>query len=191
VRHGQTDWNVEQRLQGGQDIPINATGRHQSIHCAEVLRELFRRGGRSAAELDYVSSPLRRARETMELIRAALDLPPDRYAIDTRLVEVSFGEWEGLTLKEVQCKDAAALAERERDKWAFKPPGGESYAEMSVRVGAWYRNVTHDTVVSAHGGVARALIAHLGIMPPQDAPLANIENGNVYVFDGATMTRFS
>jgi probable phosphoglycerate mutase len=191
VRHGQTDWNVVQRLQGRRDVPINATGRSQGTHCGHVLRDLFERDARTAAELGYVSSPLRRARETMELMRATLALPPDSYSIEERLIEISFGEWEGLTLAEVQSRDAAALAERERDKWSFTPPGGESYAAMAKRVGAWEASVTRDTVISAHGGVARALIAHLGIMAPEEAPLADIENGVVYVFAGATMTRYT
>jgi probable phosphoglycerate mutase len=191
VRHGQTDWNVEQRLQGRRDIPINATGRRQSTQCAGILRDLIARRGATADDLGYVASPLRRARETMELMRAALELPPDHYAVDDRLVEISFGDWEGLTLAEVQRRDSAALAAREADKWAFTPPGGESYAAMTGRVAAWHASVTRDTVVSAHGGVARALIAHLGILAPEEAPLANVENCVVYVFDGASMTRYA
>jgi probable phosphoglycerate mutase len=191
VRHGETDWNVEQRLQGQRDIPINAVGRGQSRRAGGVLRDLFARDGRAAAELDYDTSPLRRARETMELMRTELGLDRHGYTVDDRMIEISFGRWEGMTLPEIARNEAAALAARERDKWAFTPPGGESYADVTARVGAWYANLARDTVVSAHGGTARALIAHLGIMPAQDAPLTDIANGVVYIFSGASMARYA
>ena len=116
-----------------------------------------------AAQYDYVSSPLGRARETMELMRAAMGLDPDAYRTDARLMEMSFGRWEGFTFAELQAREAAALAEREHDKWGFVLPGGESYAQLQVRVRAWYESIERDSVVSAHGGVCRALIAHLNL----------------------------
>ena len=157
IRHGETDWNAEQRLQGHRDTPLNARGRRQASHCGGILRDLLERDGRAAADCAYVSSPLCRARQTMELVRAALDLDPDGYGVDDRLIEISFGDWEGLTLPEIAARDAEALAARERDKWGFTPPGGECYRDVTARVGAWYATVTRDTVVTAHGGVARAL----------------------------------
>ena len=57
MRHGETDWNVEGRLQGQQEVALNARGRAQGAHCGEILRELFAREGRDPAALDYVSSP--------------------------------------------------------------------------------------------------------------------------------------
>ena len=53
-------------------------------------------------------------------------------------MEMSFGRWEGFTFAELQAREAAALAARERDKWGFVLPGGESYAQLEVRVRAWY-----------------------------------------------------
>src|ERR1700712_5881838 len=160
MRHGETDWNRERRLQGQHDIPLNALGRGQASRCGEVLRDLLERNGRPAADYHYVSSPLGRARETMELMRAGMGLDPAAYRTDARLMEMSFGRWEGFTFAELQAREGAALAEREHDKWGFVLPGGESYAQLQVRVRAWYEGVERDTVVSAHGGVCRALIAH-------------------------------
>ena len=138
-----------------------------------------------------MSSPLTRARETMELMRATLDLDPRGYDLDDRLMEISFGAWEGLTLSEIAARAPDASARRERDKWGFTPPGGESYCALSRRVGAWYASVARDTVVAAHGGVARALIAHFHILPHEDAAHADIAHGVVYVFAGGTMVRYA
>ena len=191
VRHGLTDWNVEQRLQGRRDVPLNRDGRAQALRCGEILRELLVRDGRAPEDLDYVSSPLIRARETMELMRAALGLEPDRYRVDARLAEIAFGEWEGLTYEEVLASDPDVVGRRESDKWGFLPPGGESYAQLTLRLRAWYETVAADTVVAAHGGTARALIAHLAIAAPEDATHYSIDQGVVYVFAGNQLSRYA
>jgi probable phosphoglycerate mutase len=190
ARHGETDWNRERRLQGQHDIPLNALGRTQAARCGEVLRELLERTGRALDDYDYVSSPLGRARETLELMRTAVGLDAARYRTDARLMEMSFGRWEGFTFAELQARESAALAERERDKWGFILPGGESYAQLQVRIRAWYESVDRDTVVSAHGGVCRALIAHLGLARPDVASTGDIGQGCLYVFDGNSMSRY-
>jgi broad specificity phosphatase PhoE len=189
ARHGETDWNRERRLQGQHDIPLNALGRVQASRSGELLRGLLERDGRPTAQYDYVSSPLGRARETMELMRAAMGLDPEAYRTDARLMEMSFGRWEGFTFAELRAREAAALAERERDKWGFVLPGGESYAQLQVRVRAWYETMERDSVVSAHGGVCRALIAHLNLAEPEAASIGDIGQGCVYVFDGSSMSR--
>ena len=191
IRHGETDWNVEQRLQGHRDTPLNARGRAQASACGDILRELLVRDARAAVDCAYVSSPLIRARQTMRLVRTAVDLEPDAYDVDNRLIEISFGDWEGLTPAEIAARGADALAARDRDKWGFTPPGGESYRDVTARVAAWYATATRDTVVTAHGGVARALLAHLNILPHEEAVHADIVHGVVYVFRGGTMTKYA
>lgn len=191
VRHGETDFNIAHRLQGRSETTINAGGREQAKHCAGVLRDLFARDQREAADCAYVSSPLRRARETMEILRAALGLDPAAYAVDERLQEISYGDWEGLTLPEISARDPKLLAAREQDKWGFRPPGGESYRDVAVRVAAWYATVTRDTVIAAHGGIARALIANFGILAEEEATYAEVLHGAVYVFAHGTMARYA
>jgi len=191
IRHGETDWNVAGRLQGRRDIPLNANGRAQAMHCGEVLRDLLSRTARSAADLDYVSSPLGRARETMELARLPLGLPSDGYRVDERLAEISFGDWEGFTIAQLRMRDSQRIAAREHDKWHFVPPSGESYKAVSVRMRDWFENLTRDTVAVAHGGTARGLIACLGIAKPAAAPLIDIEQGVIYVFEGDQLTRYA
>jgi len=181
VRHGETDWNLAGRLQGRCDTSLNARGKEQAVRCGEILRDRFARDGQSPAAFDYVASPLLRARETMEGMREPLGLSPTAYGIDPRLAEMSFGDWEGLTLAEVAMRDPERLAARERDKWAFVPPNGESYQQLSVRAGEWYEALRRDSVVAAHGGTMRALLVHLGIEPPESAPRLSVDQGVVYL----------
>ena len=190
VRHGLTDWNVEQRLQGRRDVPLNAEGRAQAALCGEILRHLLARDGRAADSLGYVSSPLMRASQTMEIMRATLGLSAAGFAVDGRLAEIAFGEWEGLTYADVLVRDKDVVARRESEKWNFRPPGGESYAQVTVRIREWYRTVDRDMVVAAHGGTARALIAHLAIVPRDDATHYSIDQGVVYVFAGKELARY-
>jgi probable phosphoglycerate mutase len=161
------------------------------MRCGALLEDLFERDRRRAQDFAYVSSPLVRATETMELVRAALGLPRAGYAIEPRLAEIAFGEWEGLSYDEVLRRDPDVVARREANKWSFRPPGGENYAEVAERVGAWHRALARDTVVAAHGGTARALIAHLGIAPPEDATHYPIDQGVVYVFNGTALARYA
>jgi probable phosphoglycerate mutase len=191
VRHGETDWNVTGRLQGRHDVALNARGRAQATHCGDILRDLFARDGRNVSELDFVSSPLGRARTTMELARAPLGLPANGYRIEPQLAEIAFGEWEGFTIAQLHSRDPQRIAAREQDKWHFVPPGGESYESVSARMRDWYEALPRDTVAVAHGGTARGLLAYLGIAKPAAAPLVDIAQGVVYVFEGSRMTRYA
>ena len=191
VRHGETDYNVERRLQGQQETPLNARGREQAKSCGRVLGDLLAREGRQPDRYAYVSSPLLRARETMEIMRATLGLDPLAYGLDDRLKEIGYGEWEGFTLGEILARDPHVLARRERDKWGFEPPGGESYCAVARRVGSWYAGIARDTVVAAHGGSARALMVNLNILPAAEAAHAEIAHGVVYVVAGGTVARYA
>jgi len=191
IRHGETEWNVAGRLQGRQDVPLNIRGRAQASRCGEVLRDLFARQGRDPATVDYLSSPLGRARQTMELARTAMDLPADGYRVEPALSEISFGAWEGFTIAQLRSRDPQRVAAREHDKWHFLPPGGESYEMVAARMGAWYAALGRDAVVTAHGGTARGLMAWLGIARPAAAPLIDIAQGVVYVFEGERLTRYA
>jgi broad specificity phosphatase PhoE len=157
VRHGQTDWNVEGRLQGQRDIPLNDTGRLQARRNGEAIaREIP-----EATRYDFITSPLGRARETMEIARAAMGLARDGYEIDPRLLEITFGELEGYTYRDIESRQPGWLKERDANKWEFLPPGGESYRMLSERILDWAATLHRPAVVVAHGGVGRVLRAHL------------------------------
>ena len=180
VRHGETDWNAEARLQGQRDIPLNPLGRVQAEEAAGRLRALVGR----VEDLDYLASPMGRTRETMERLRATLGLEPADYRLDARLVELTFGDWEGLTWKELRRQDPEAAAARLRDKWGYVPPRGESYAMLAERVEPILADLTRDTVMVSHGGVARALLALTGSVAIDEAASVDIWQGRVLVIDG-------
>jgi broad specificity phosphatase PhoE len=191
IRHGETEWNADGRLQGTQDIPLNDLGRKQAADAGAILADLFARDGRSEQSLAFVASPLGRARSTMELVRGALKLPPDEYTVDDRLREIGYGDWEGSTLKQMQLSDPEVFARRQADKWTVPPPGGESYASVQIRMHDWYDSLLVDTVAVAHGGTARALMVALGIETSASAADLTIEQGAVYVFSDGGLTKYS
>ena len=191
IRHGETSWNAEGRLQGAQDTSLNELGRQQAAHAGGILAGLFAQEGPNASSLAFVASPLGRARSTMELVRGALKLPPHDYTIDDRLREIGYGEWEGSTLAQMQVRDPEVFARRQVEKWTVSPPGGETYAAVQIRMRDWYDQLVVDTVAVAHGGTARALMVTLGIETPASAADLTIEQGAVYVFRGGRLRKYS
>jgi probable phosphoglycerate mutase len=191
IRHGETDWNALGRLQGARDVPLNELGRKQAAIAGGILADLFARHGRNESSLAFVASPLGRARSTMELVRGVLKLQPRDYAIDDRLREIGYGDWEGSTLEEARQADPEVFAARERDKWTVPPPGGESYVSVQARMSDWYAQLITDTVAVAHGGAARALMVALGFETAESAANLTIEQGAVYVFDAAGLRKYS
>jgi broad specificity phosphatase PhoE len=191
IRHGETSWNAEGRLQGAQDVPLNDLGRKQAAHAGNILAGLFARDGRDKSSLAFVASPLIRARATMELVRGELKLPPGDYALDERLREIGYGVWEGSTLSEMQAADPKLYARRLTAKWTLAPEGGETYAEVQVRMADWYGSLKGDTVAVAHGGTARALMVALGFETPATAADLVIEQGGVYVFRDGGLQKYS
>ncbi|MFL6791863.1 MAG: histidine phosphatase family protein [Bradyrhizobium sp.] len=191
IRHGETAWNVEGRLQGVQDVPLNDLGRTQATHAGHLLADRLARDGHDKTSLPFVSSPLGRARSTMELVRRVLKLPPDDYSLDNRLREIGYGVWEGATLAEMQAADPVLFAKRQTEKWTMAPEGGETYATVQLRMRDWYDSLLVDTVAVAHGGTARALMVALGLETPSSAADLVIEQGAVYVFRDGRLQKYS
>lgn len=156
ARHGETDWNRERRYQGSMDIPLNDIGRKQADANGVLLRALLERDGVDPASLNWFASPLSRAKETMERMRAAFDvaLPPVDY--DRRLIEISFGELEGRLHSEIN-REAVAPGARDASYWSHRPPKGENYDDVAARLLDFAEILTENAVVVAHGGVLRVL----------------------------------
>jgi len=171
VRHGQTAWNAEFRLQGQADTDLDELGREQATGNGYRLARL----AHDPEGFDFVASPMKRTRETMERIRAAMKLDPDAYRTDPHLVEVNFGDWQGFTFAELETRYPGASRTRALDKWNFRPPGegAESYQMLLERVKPWFDALEHKTICVTHGGVMRTLFRFVLDMAEDEA--ANVE----------------
>jgi broad specificity phosphatase PhoE len=181
VRHGETDWNVEGRLQGQRDIHLNGRGRDQAASVGRLLKRDYP----GVLDFDFVSSPLTRAQDTMRLMRGAMGLDPQAYGLDDRLKELTFGGWEGFTWDEMMAKDPAGCTAREADKWGFVPPAGESYAMLSTRIEGWLAELNGPTLAVTHGGVARVLLGLIAGVSHKDLPLRDIKQGRALLFENS------
>ena len=144
LRHGPTEWNTQGRIQGHTDIPLSEAG----LEKMSGLRLPVEFAG---ARL--FASPSARARQTV----AALGLSEPM--LDARLMEQNWGRWEGLTTDEIRIQDGEDCFARAGLKHAFRPPGGESTAELMARVAAFLADTARtqtDAVAVAHFGVLRA-----------------------------------
>jgi broad specificity phosphatase PhoE len=130
VRHGQTDWNLEGRYQGQSDVPLNQTGRAEAQSLAWRLRD------QSFAAIH--TSDLKRARETAEIIAEVLNLP---VTLEPLMREINQGGWEGQFVEVIQARFAELWEQRTMNSASFRPPGGESVAEVAERVYAGMRNI--------------------------------------------------
>jgi len=155
LRHGQTDWNAQGRIQGRTDIPLNETGREQARAQALALVS-------HEPPVDVIyASPLLRARETAEIVQQSLEVP---IYFDERLVERCFGSYEGTLRAELVggsiASHGAALGEAELER-----QGVESLEILGKRVCGFLDEITagHEAqtvLVVAHGGVGRMVHWH-------------------------------
>jgi broad specificity phosphatase PhoE len=153
-RHGKTEANVEKLFQGHTvDTPLTKRGHQQAKDIAKILKREVDDPG----DLKFFSSPMQRARTTMEIVREHLGLPIKDYSTDARLTEIDLGEWDGLTHKQARALDPKFFDKRERDKWNVRVPGGEDYADVAKRAERWIANLKHDTFAISHGAFSRIL----------------------------------
>jgi len=147
LRHGETKHTRAKRFSGsgGLDPSLSEDGRAQAVAAAARLRQL---GGVDA----LVTSPLARTRETADVVAAALGLD---VRVDEGVAECAFGDWEGLTFAEVQEQDPAAL-ERWLASTSVAPPGGESFDELSARVGR-----ARDRLIARYPGQTVVVVTHV------------------------------
>lgn len=174
LRHGQTEWNAQGRIQGALDSPLTELGRRQAQSMGLTLKRAL-----NGVAPPLFCSPLGRARQTMEIVCAAAGLDPDGCVFDERLRELSWGQWDGLTRDEIEAAAPGALAARRATHWTHRPPGGGSYAELAERVHPFLQQLAQSGgIVVAHGATQRVLRGlHLAMHPndivrldePQDA----------------------
>ncbi|MFZ7088731.1 histidine phosphatase family protein [Curtobacterium sp. RRHDQ10] len=165
VRHGETDWNKQRRIQGSTDIPLNDTGRRQAAEAAALLaRRPFDA---------VVASPLSRALETGSVIATRLDLPTP--TTDAGLVERSYGEAEGMTVEDIRRAFPDDVIPGRESRAAVVARALETLGEIAVRFDGGR------VVVATHGAVIRSVVNELapGTAESYSTP---IRNGSIHSF---------
>lgn len=168
LRHGQTAWNLERKNQGKEDIPLDDVGRRQSDQTVAALSHL---------SFDVIwSSPLQRALETAQRFGQATGAA---IRVDQRLVERSYGEWEGLTPEEI----GAPYEEYRQDRVLYRPPGGETGIEVFCRCVSFLHDALAEDarshLVVSHGGTIAFLTAALLHGSPATASTLRLANCSV------------
>ena len=167
IRHGETQWNRQKKIQGQTDTRLSREGRTQVQLWAERLKEI--------GWDRILTSDLRRARQTAEIINSELRQP---VRMDSRLREQDWGSWTGLTVRQLRAAYPAAVAAQEAAGWNFQPPGGESRREVLQRsrlglLEAADRCPGRRILVVTHAGVIKCLIYDLAQreFSPREPPL--------------------
>lgn len=171
VRHGETEFNREKRLQGQMESALTGLGRRQAQAMANRLYELI--GPNLSNAWRIVSSPLGRTQATAAFIAEKLGLTVE---IDKRLIEMSVGQWQGQLRDELQRANPNLFADK---GWIFKAPGGETFEDVESRVKDWLaeqaQTPDHNVIAVSHGMAGRLLRgAYAGLSRSdtlnQDAP---------------------
>jgi 2,3-bisphosphoglycerate-dependent phosphoglycerate mutase len=176
VRHGETDWNVERRLQGWTDIPLNATGVRQARAAALALAD------RDIGAI--ISSDLSRARDTAEPIAAEVGV---EVVTDPALRERNYGVAEGQRNSELELQFDGGLDER----WAdpdFTFEGGETRRDVYLRLGAFLTELlasppANEIVLVSHGGALRVARGFLQGLPVERLPRWSFDNGEIVTLE--------
>ncbi len=156
VRHGQTDWNAANRLQGRTDIALNDTGRCQARQNGQRMVAFLSHLNEDLTDWHFVASPLKRTRETMEILREALGLEPEGYELSAQLIELNYGAWEGRTWQDLAREVPELIKDRFARPWQMVAPGGgESHDEMRARVVEWMTTLPQKTIAVTHTGPLR------------------------------------
>jgi broad specificity phosphatase PhoE len=175
IRHGQTTWNAERRLQGQQDAPLSPQGLSQAEAVAKRL---------ASVSLDaIVTSDLMRACHTAETINRFHCLP---LFGRSDLREVNLGQWEGRTVTELEkdASEADLLAKWRTDSVANRPPGGERLEELQTRVINALEQIVQQhprdrVAVVSHGGVIKAAVSWVLGLPLDHQRRFEINNTSI------------
>jgi probable phosphoglycerate mutase len=161
-RHGETVWNAEKRAQGHLDSPLTEAGRVQARAMGVALGRELARAGYEPPAVRVRSSPLGRVRETLAIAAEAAGLVHDETCHDHRLREMSWGDWDGLNLPEIEARWPGQIAARRLDHWNYLPPNGENYVMAEGRARLALEDIValaadRPIAVFAHGAIGRVL----------------------------------
>ncbi len=178
-RHGQTDWNRENRLQGHSDIPLNDKGCEQARAYGLTLRNLKIDWPR----VSLFVSPLSRAQETLDLILDEIGGTEISPLTDDRLIELDLGSWNGMTIDDVRREYPEEWDSRRVNPWTSPVPDGESYADAEPRLRAFAMGLTGPSLVVGHGGTGRVLRGLLSHGDPAEFLKHGTRQDRIYVLE--------
>lgn len=183
VRHGQSQWNLENRFTGNRDVPLTELGREEAHVAGKKLKHIV---------FDHAfTSLLERAQETLAIILSEIEqmqLPVEK---NSALDERDYGELQGLNKAEVAAQYGAEQVERWRRSYDLQPPGGESLKDTATRVIPFYQQEIEPLLIAgknvlivAHGNSLRALMMYLEKISPEHIVNVNIPTGapRIYTF---------
>ena len=164
IRHGLVSQDAEERFVGTADLPMSPAGEAQ-------IRELAARLRPHVSPDAIYCSDLKRSQRTAELLAGGQVVP---IRVRPALREIDMGDWDGLLRRDVAARRPAEYAARGRDIGNFRPPGGESFADLAARMLPCWRDIVEDgatqtVAIAGHAGVNRVILCHL-----LGAPLANL-----------------
>ena len=142
LRHGQTDWNRDGRIQGQMESDLTEMGRQHATRQGEILRSL-----ELPAEISAFCSPARRTRQTAEIALTAAGLTP---VFDDRLKEIYMADWEGHLYADMRAKQPDFFESRSTFDVIIDSPG-ETYENMADRLNAFVAELTGPSVIVSHG----------------------------------------
>ena len=186
IRHGQTQWNQEGRYQGQQDAPLTNLGRRQAQAVARRLK--------TVAFDRIFASPLGRAWTTAGFLTEETGIAP---TADKRLMEVRYGECEGLTEEEIEAKFPGKMEWRNADKWTRRLPGAECYGDMHERAKSFATEHLDGALdiagpriaIVGHSGINTTLVGLLMDWGRQETILYFQPNNVVFVLEAGQLER--
>lgn len=180
IRHGETIWNKEKKIQGQSDIPLNEYGRELAHVTKEAIKNI-------SFDIVY-SSPLVRAKETAQILVKDRNL--EIYE-DQRLVEMSFGEGEGESLPEIHAHPEMKLHNFIHNPGNYTPPkGGETFEELYARCKSFIEEIIipaeqkyNSMLIVGHGALIRGMIHYINNRPSKDFWIVTHKNCAVTIVD--------
>lgn len=151
LRHGETVWNTLGRFQGQKDSPLTPRGILQADRVAARLAQEI---GANGIPFEFYVSPLGRAQETAARIMLTVPFPARE---DARLMEVTTGCWDGMTLYEIDVEYPGALEGADTFDWYFRSPDGETFDSACARVDSWLSGISTPVIAVSHGLTGRLI----------------------------------
>ncbi len=171
VRHGQTEWNDQKRVQGHTDVHLDSRGKEQ----ASLLGEALSKEGIER----ILTSDLMRAKDTAEIVGLRIGLPIE---LSSKLRERSFGEWEGFTYEVFTGRFGELTSSSDQDPHSVAPPGGESLMDLRQRLKEVAEDIVKrqkSTLVVSHGGACGILLCELLQIPQSSTRKFRFDNAAI------------